>query len=131
MIALDLDTIEAFLSLIGDKRLRMDRDGKVHLVPPPAVRHAFADELIATMQPFLRHCYFGAAVRPGVPATWPWACPGCRSWSMQTVQRSKTRCYCGTKQKRQLIVIPWSTTNHHGRPRNPHYRHHRLKENTK
>ena len=122
MFAPDLDLIENFLAMIGDKRLRMNADGEVVLVPPPAVRHPLAVELLESLQPFLQLCYYGAAVRPRVPPSWPWKCPACRSWSMQTVQRSKTRCYCGTKQKRQLIDIPWSSVNRHGRPTNPHYK---------
>jgi len=130
LLAPDLDLIENFLAMIGDRKLRMRNDGKIVLIPPPAVMKPLAAEIMESLQPFLQHAYFGAAVRPRVPPSWPWKCPACRSWSMQTVQRSKTRCYCGTKLKRELIVIPWYSTNHHRRPTKPHYRTMK-QENTK
>ena len=81
----------------------------------------FAAEILDSLQPFLVNAYYGAAVRPRVPPSFPYACPVCRSWALKTVQRSRTRCACGTKEKRILIPIPWATTNAHKRPKNPHF----------
>ena len=119
--AVDLGNIELFLELIGDKRLRLTRSGTVELVPAPTRSNALAEEILASMQPFLRHAYFGACLYPGKPACWPYAHDPCGSWRLMTSTRSTSICECGDKTKRRKLEVPWETTNHHGRPKNPHF----------
>jgi len=119
MLAPDLTLIETLLDLIGDKKLTMGRGGRVTTVPPP--KHPFANEILDSLQPFLRHAYFAAAQRKGAKASYPYACPACREWRIQTNDRAKTKCHCGTKQTRYRLEIPWAHANRFNRPTHPKY----------
>ena len=117
LFAVDLGNIDAFLELIGDKRIRYDaRTDTFALEPPPKRNHPLGDELLESMRPFLRHAWFGAAVWPGKPANFPYAHDPCGSWRLMTAQRSKTKCECGQPGARRRIEVPWVGANRHGRP---------------
>ena len=116
----DLEFIETFLDLIGDREVRMESDWRtVVLEPAPTSSNALADEILASMQTPLRHFWFGAVIYPGKPASWPYAHDHCGSWRMMVASRAKTKCGCGGPGKFRKINIPWHDANRHGRPNPP------------
>jgi hypothetical protein len=115
LFAVDLDNIHTLLELVGDKEFRITRSGDVVLEPAPTRSNALADEILRSMQPFLRHAWWGAGQWAEKPASWPWE-HVCGSWRMMTAQRAKTRCECGDKTPWKKIHVPWWGANRYNRP---------------
>lgn len=116
LFSVDLGNLEVFLELIGDRELALV-DGRIVLVPEPRNLHPLGAELLESMQPALRHMWWGAVEWKEKPASFPFAHDPCGSWRMMTTQRSTTKCECGQKGKRRKVVIPWHNANRHGRPK--------------
>lgn len=117
LFAPDLTNIEVFLELIGDRKLiRRGMGGPVVLEPAPTRHNSLADEILASMQPFLVHAWIGAMQWPGKKASYPYAHDPCGSWRLMTNDRAKTQCECGQRGKRRRIEVPWSGANRFNRP---------------
>lgn len=122
LFACDINTIEVFLGALGDhRRLRYTKGGVV-IVPRPKDK-ALSRELLASVQPFLRGCYWAAVPRRDgnnktIPAGWPYVCDNCSSWIIQRPSRATTKCpICEhkPKQRRRRLEIPWENAKR-GRP---------------
>ncbi len=117
LFAPSLENIDLFLEVIGSRQIRYDaRSDRFVLDPAPTRTNAVGDELLASMQVFLRHAYMGAAQWPGKKPNYPYAHDPCGSWRLMTNDRAKTKCECGQKGARRKIDIPWHGANRYNRP---------------
>lgn len=120
----NLDTIEMFLTHLGERELVMtatDTGPYVTVTPPfgPRSAQGVPAEVLRSLQPFLKHCWFGAVQLKGKKASKPYLCAVCENWSLQTTERSKGPCrHCGSKDPRHEIVLPWAQSNRYNRPPN-------------
>jgi hypothetical protein len=115
LFAPELDLIDLFLRLIGDKQLEVEA-GQIVLVPTPTRSNALAAEILASVQAPLLSAFWGCAQWPGKDASFLYAHDPCGRWHILTKARAKSVCGCGDKTPRRQIIIPWLTANKHGRP---------------
>ena len=116
LFAPELDLIELFLRLIGDKQLDLVGT-EIVLVPAPTRSSALAAEILASVQPPLRIAFWGAVQWPGKDASFLFAHDPCGRWQIVTKARAKSVCSCGDRTARRQVIIPWLTANKHGRPK--------------
>ena len=116
LFAPELNLIELFLALIGDKQLDVVGDRLV-VVPAPTRYNALANELLMSVEPALLAVYWGTVQWPGKKANYLHAHDPCQDWIIQTKDRAKSICPCGDKTPRRLIEVPWQTANKHNRPK--------------
>jgi hypothetical protein len=116
LFAPELDLIELFLRLIGDKQLDVVSN-RITLVPAPTRSNALAAEILASAQAPLLAAYWGAVQWPGKDGAFLYAHDPCNRWQILTKARAKSICGCDDKTPRRQIPIPWLTANKHGRPK--------------